>query len=325
MAYEQFANGGISSLAAGIGDSDLSLTVKSAVGFPLAGNFRIICGTEIMLVTAVVGKTFTVTRGQEGTSAANHDADAAVFHVLTAGALAQRDIEQFATGPIANRDAAGQTGRLYLPTEGLVSQDNGSLWDMMPLSRMTPPSSADFTWVNQGSATVADAKGMMVLTPPTLASGESLRCLVRAAPATPYEITVAMLALSPPPTSTTAMAQYGICWRDSASGKLLTYGWGMSSYPVSFCYTQWTNPTTISLNVLQATAPPMGPTWIRFADDGTNRTVKVSTDGFNFAPVAASQGRTVFLTADQVGVFANSWKTSGVLGRSISFVHWRQS
>jgi hypothetical protein len=34
--------------------------VKSAVGFPTVGNFRIIIGTEIMLVTAVQGKAFTV-------------------------------------------------------------------------------------------------------------------------------------------------------------------------------------------------------------------------------------------------------------------------
>ena len=46
MAYEQFANGGISSLAAGINDTVGSLTVKSAVGFPTVGNFRIIVGTR---------------------------------------------------------------------------------------------------------------------------------------------------------------------------------------------------------------------------------------------------------------------------------------
>ena len=96
--------------------------MKSAVGFPTGGNFRIIVDSEIMLVTDVQGKTFTVTRAQEGTSAASHDADAAVFHVLTAGALAQRDIEQFATGAIADRDAAGQAGRLYLPTEGFLGR-----------------------------------------------------------------------------------------------------------------------------------------------------------------------------------------------------------
>ena len=72
MAYERFANGGLSSLAAGIDDSVLALTVKSAVGFPTGGNFRIIVESEIMLVTDVQGKTFTVTRAQEGTSAAAH-------------------------------------------------------------------------------------------------------------------------------------------------------------------------------------------------------------------------------------------------------------
>ena len=216
MAYERFSNGGLSSLDAAIDNDDLALTVKSAVGFPTGGNFRIIIDNEIMLVTDVQGKTFTVTRAQEGTNAASHDADAAVFHVLTAGALAQRDIEQFATGAIASRDAAGQAGRLYLPTEGLVSQDSGLAWDMMPYHRFTPPASGDFTWVNQGSATVADTKGMMVLTTPSVASGESLRCLVKSAPATPYEITVAMLAQSPG-YSTNNVSQFGICWRESGS------------------------------------------------------------------------------------------------------------
>ena len=69
MAYERFANGGLSSLDAGIDDDDLALTVKSAVGFPTGGNFRIIVDSEIMLVTDVQGKTFTVTRAQEGTTA----------------------------------------------------------------------------------------------------------------------------------------------------------------------------------------------------------------------------------------------------------------
>jgi len=324
MAYERFANGGLSSLSAGIDDAVTSLTVKSAVGFPTGGNFRIVIDSEIMLVTNVQGKTFTVTRGQEGTSAASHDADAAVFHVLTAGSLAQRDIEQFATGLIAARDAAGQAGRLYLPTEGFVCQDSGLAWDMMPLARMTPPDSASFSWVNQGAATVANSKGMMVLATPNVASGENLRCLVKAAPATPYEITVAMLGLSSAYTTASNMAQYGICWRESGSGKLLTYGWGMGSYPTTFNYTQWTNPTTISTSVMQVTAPANGLCWIRFADDGANRTVRISMDGFNWQQVAAPQGRTTFLTADQVGVFANSWKT-GYIPRVISCLHWREA
>ena len=325
MAYERFANGGLSSLDAGINDSVTSLTVKSAVGFPTGGNFRIIIDSEIMLVTDVQGKVFTVTRAQEGTSAASHDADAAVFHVLTAAALAQRDIEQFATGALANRDSAGQPGRLYLPTEGYVHQDNGSLWDMLPLGRVTPPASGDFSWVNQGSATVTDTKGMMVLTTPSSASADSLRCLVKSAPATPYKITVGFLAQNPIYTSSYATPQFGVCWRESGSGKLLTYGWGSNNYPLYFLYAQWTNPTTISGGVFSYGTPPQAPYWVRFGDDGTNRTVDVSSDGFNWVPVQTPQGRTVFCTADQVGIFANSWKTSQGIQRVVSVLHWRES
>jgi hypothetical protein len=325
MAYERFANGGLSSLAAGIDNAVTSLTVASAVGFPTGGNFRIIIDSEIMLVTNVQGKTFTVTRAQEGTSAASHLAAAAVFHTLTAGSLAQRDIEQFATGAIANCDAAGQAGRLYMPTEGLLNQDNGLAWDMMPFHRFTPPVSTDYTWVNQGSSTVADTKGIMVLRPVDVASGDNLRVLVKAAPTPPYEFTVAMLAQNPLYHGAYQIGQFGICWRESGSGKLLTFGWGTSNYPLSFSYAQWTNPTTLSGSQFTVEAPLHYPFWIRFADDGVNRTVKVSADGVSFEPVCASQGRTVFLTADQIGVFANSWKTANGVPRIISFLHWRQS
>lgn len=324
MAYEQFANGGLSSLAEGIDDAVTSLTVKSAVGFPTVSNFRIIVGTEIMLVTAVQGKTFTVTRGQESTSAATHNADDAVFHTLTAGSLAQRDIEQFGTGLITARDAAGQAGRLYLPTEGLVCQDNGTLWDMMPLNKMVPPVSGDFSWVNQGTSTVATTKGMMVVTSQGGAA-DSLRLLVKSAPATPYTITVCMMAQSGYYPGTSTVGQFGICWRDSASGKILTYGWGMSNYPLYFSYSQWTNYTTLSGNQFQYSAPGQGVFWIRFADDGTNRTVRISTDGAAFALVSPAQSRTSFLTADQVGVFVNNWNSTYIMARVVSFLNWSEA
>ena len=326
MAYERFANGGLSSLAAGIDDSVLALTVKSAVGFPTGGNFRIVIESEIMLVTDVQGKTFTVTRAQEGTSAAAHLADVAVFHVFTAGhcqrtlssctadstappqrplsptasshlfgfgSLAQRDIEQFGTGLITARDAAGQAGRLYLPTEGLVSQDNGTLWDLMPLNRMAPPAYGDFTWVNQGSSTVADSKGMMVLTTATSAS-DSLRLLVKTAPSTPYTITVCMFALTGPYITSQAIPQYGICWRDSASGKILTYGPGMSSYYGAFAYAQWTNYSTLSAGQFMYSSPYAAPMWIRFSDDGTYRTVQVSLDGYKYELVTRPKAERYF-------------------------------
>ena len=75
MAYERFANGGLSSLAAGINNAVTSLTVKSAVGFPTGGNFRIIIDNEIMSlrdVTPVTALRFRLTglvRAREDTVA----------------------------------------------------------------------------------------------------------------------------------------------------------------------------------------------------------------------------------------------------------------
>jgi hypothetical protein len=273
----------------------------------------------------VQGRTFTVARAQEGTSASSHSADAAVFHVLTAGALAQRDIEQFATGAIANRDAPGQAGRLYLPTDGFLSQEDGSAWNSLPFWRMTPPVIGDFTWVNQGTSTVTTRGGMMVLEPQGVASGENLRLLVKAAPATPYKITVAMLAQSCNYTAGD-VEQFGVCWRESGSGKLICYGFNSGQYySLYFRSQQWTNPTTISSSILSFRATRHHPLWLRFGDDGTNRLVEISNDGLSFEPVAAPQSRTTFITADQVGVFANSWNTSYGIPRVVSFLHWGQS
>jgi len=88
MATEQFANNASTTLNGGINNAVTSLVVTSASGFPSSGNFRIIIDSEIMIVTAVSGTTFTVTRNAESTSAASHSNGAAVTCILTAGSIA---------------------------------------------------------------------------------------------------------------------------------------------------------------------------------------------------------------------------------------------
>jgi hypothetical protein len=87
MAVEQFANNATTTLNGAINSSVTSLVVTSATGFPTVGNFRLLIDSEIMLVTAVSGTTYTVTRGIEGTEPATHASGSSVAHVLTAGAL----------------------------------------------------------------------------------------------------------------------------------------------------------------------------------------------------------------------------------------------
>ncbi len=91
MATEQFSNAPQTTLAVAMNSIVTTMTVAGATGFPTVPQFRIVVDQEIMLVTAVAGATWTVTRApvsaQEGTLAAAHAVGATVSHILTAGGL----------------------------------------------------------------------------------------------------------------------------------------------------------------------------------------------------------------------------------------------
>ena len=71
-----------STLSAALNNSAASLTVANAAAFPTPGTFMILIDAEIMLVTAVSGSTFTVTRGANGTVAASHALNAPVTTLI---------------------------------------------------------------------------------------------------------------------------------------------------------------------------------------------------------------------------------------------------
>lgn len=86
---ERISNFAQSTLEAAIGAADVTLTLANAASFPPDGNFRILIGRELLLVTAVSGNTFTVTRGIEDTNAVTHPIGSIVTAPLTAGAFLQ--------------------------------------------------------------------------------------------------------------------------------------------------------------------------------------------------------------------------------------------
>ncbi len=134
MPTEQFANNAQSSLTAAVAAGDTSLTVANASAFPASGNFRVLIDAEILLVTAVSGNTFTVTRGAEGTAAAAHVNGAYVTHVVTAAALlncpramtAAGDLEYLAASGAVTRRAIGSAGQVLTVAGGLPTWANGT-------------------------------------------------------------------------------------------------------------------------------------------------------------------------------------------------------
>jgi hypothetical protein len=86
---EQYFNDYGTTLVGDITSVQTTLVVASSTFFPGSGNFRIRLDNELMLVTAVSGTTWTVTRGIESSGATAHFNGASINHFITAGGLAQ--------------------------------------------------------------------------------------------------------------------------------------------------------------------------------------------------------------------------------------------
>lgn len=166
------------------------------------------------------------------------------------------------------------------------------------------PVDGDFSWVNQGSATITTAfDGTLVLTSPA-DTGTNLRCRVQSAPSTPYTITCeldyALLAVN--------YHAVGLVFRQSSDGKLETFGPATDSTS-KLKIQRYNTATSFSANVT-AEGLVGYPRFLRIADNGTNRILSFSTDGTTFVQYA-SHGRTTFLTADEVGFYVNGETNSG--------------
>lgn len=122
---EQFANNAATTLNGAIIAGATSLVVTSAAQFPGSGDFRILIGSELMLVTAVAGTTFTITRGVESTTDAGHANGDAVTHVITAASLiaAVTDYDRVKhLQTVFNSTAVRETTTTSIPLDDTIPQ-----------------------------------------------------------------------------------------------------------------------------------------------------------------------------------------------------------
>lgn len=171
-----------------------------------------------------------------------------------------------------------------------------------------------FSWVNQGSASTATANNTVYFSDSNVTSTENARLRVMTAPATPYTITMAF-AFQPHYIATALNA--GICIRDSGGTKFNTYGFiGRSNGLLMQSYS-FNSPTSFSATNHESSNPfPVVPIlWVRLTDDGTNRKHYTSIDGIHWS-LQWSEGRTTFLTANQVGYYINSVGGSSTAGEA---------
>lgn len=167
-------------LASGISNSATSMTVATGTGAALLGGVTLGAGNidtfsvaidpdtqneEIVFITANSSDTFTIVRGQSGTSAISHSGGATIKHVFVSEAL-----NAFEAGLNETIPLNAQTGTTYT----LVAGDAGDLVTLSNASgiTLTVPTNASvpfaigtqitITQANSGQVTVAGAVGVTV-------------------------------------------------------------------------------------------------------------------------------------------------------------------
>ncbi len=209
------------------------------------------------------------------------------------------------TNALASPPASPADGDVWLPStaRGLVAYRVAGAWQYYREGQrvylppaVTGDAATGFVWVNQGTATVIEAGGVLSMTSP-VASGQ-VRSLVKNIPGgtTPWQVTAQLRILA----TGANFSYFGMMYRQSSNGYMVTHtlhhtnGWGLLSQNI-------TDNTGTGTTVYFNAHYPYFDVWFRLRDDGTNRI-------FSWGPeredlyVYSTVGRTSHITADQVGI-----------------------
>lgn len=288
-ANEQTVNDAETLLSAASASIDMTITVANPAPFPTEGTFRLIVDSEIMLVTAVSGSTFTVTRGVDGTAGADHVLNSQVSAIVTRDGL-DRFISERINSLTPERPAYR------------ISDSNGDIL-----------TSSDFTVHNGSTLTLHDDPGgAIVLEQPTQAS-TTIAKILRAAPTPPYVVTGAFRI--------TALADdiqdggiYGPLFRDNSGNETINWRWR----PFDGVRGQQWRANHNAGDVFQAGLGSFARfdikigavQWFKIEDNNTNIKFHYSADGVHFITVF-DESRTLTLPAapDQIGISINNIST----------------
>lgn len=304
---ETHQNLSVDTLNGSINNSVTTVTVSTGSVFPSTGNYRVMVDDEIMKVTARSTNDLTVVRGQDGTAAASHSNAAPIALILTKQSLARLLLD--------NDPSAGWSG----------TKPQGQLLDTDGVTLLT---SSDFTWVNQGGATISDDGGTLLLTVPT-DSGTNVRGMERTPPATPYTY-IAAFSVVCPSTDSDAKPRFGLAFRETSSGKLMLCDFVTESF--------FNNKFNVSISRYNSTSSLFttndGPReiqiisdlmWVKIENDGTNTKWHLSPDGVNWIQYFSEAKNSWFSSGpDRVlwyGInFGNSG--TGAVAMHVRLHHW---
>ena len=270
---------------------------------------------------ATLGQSF-ITQNAEASLAASRKLVAGsnvAFDTTVAGDFKiNSSANKISTSALASPPASPATGDLWLPNNSLyLFRYSGTAWiSWGPISPLTLPVDSDFSWVNQGTATVDATNGAIYLSGP-LGAGHNARIRIKAAPTVPYTIT----ALIRPALYALNSVACGLCFRNSGSGALhlfrIVYSSGFNLFS-----TKYTSPTVQSADYVGTLYSLVGQIYLRIQDDNINRNCYWSVDGYHWE-LFHNVVRTDFLTADQVGFFVEAQNAS--VGAAMSLLSWAET
>jgi hypothetical protein len=225
------------------------------------------------------------------------------------------------TDTVANLSAYS-AGRILLPNNGIqMYRDNGSsLIPWGPLFPFTAPVDGDFSWVNQGSASVSTTNGGIHLKAAASAV-DNWHVREKTAPTPPYTVDIAFLPNYG--KYTTGFHYFGAVFRENGTGELETFVTYLNSSLVRLAVYRWNSPTSFNSTAIQNIGyMPGSVVWMRIEDDNTDRNFYISGDGQNWDEVFTTP-RTTFLTADRIGFGIND-DGAGARTGGTTVVRWKE-
>lgn len=305
-----------------------SITPKGFLGAPQFGEFAAEIGPN-SVTNSQLAKMATLTLKGNITGGSADAVDSTLSAIIdaclgsTRGAVLYRGASGWAlrapgtSGHFLKSFGSGADPDYALPTISGASLT--AIYSLTP-----PPVVSNWTFVNQGTATktdVADPETGILLEDLTGNASLNYRIIKQSIVSTPFNYDAAFKFNVTSANWVTA----GFCIRQSSDGKFISFGIVQNS-SVGAAWTiriiKHSGVTDYGTLVNQYAPLPGLGIFLRYSDDGTNRTFYYSVDAQNWAYMYA-EARTTYLTADEIGIqlVVNNTSAKGKLG----LIHWLQT
>jgi hypothetical protein len=285
---ETFANDAESTLNGAIDSNQTAILVDDGSVFPSTGNFRVLCGTEIMHCTARSGNTLTVNRAIEGTTGVAHSSGATIIQSLTVDALLR-----------AGQDNVPLYGCTSRPPFGLYDASGGII------------NSSHFTVVNQNATVITDLFGTMGIVKPAY-SGASQNCTFLVESVVAPFTRILAFQFRGGRSQTLEHLEVGLVIRESATGKAILFNKDYNQGTKLGAY-RFTDAITHSgaNSIAAANFDFSEVVWLKIEVSTSTVKYHYSADGIEWMQMA-SELDTAFITGDidQVGIGLNCLQTN---------------